>query len=240
MKKPRSSHLLVALLATVLFATAPAARSQGILGIGGSGIIGLPDTTHFGDTIPSMGVWLKNEGFLIYTAGLVTFLADPNNAGSPINIGLLNLTGLLLLPGDSVMVSMDPFIVTPQNSNTGSNIMVIWPTTPGSQPGDSGIGGYYVDAPMLAEQQQPPAAALQLAVDPEGGQAKVYIRQADLVGGSLRLVDLQGSQLQQVVVDQPEIVLSMRGLAAGIYLIDWVDPLGQRTAIKFVWAPPSH
>lgn len=145
MKMKTTRYTILMLL--VLLGTLTSARAQGILGIGTSGISGLPDTTHFGDTIRNMQVWVVNRGNTIVSGLTVQLLASPNLTGNPLQIGTLDLTLGLLQPGDSASVPLDYFVVSPSNSNNGSNVMVIWPTAPGTTPGDSAHQDYWVDGP---------------------------------------------------------------------------------------------
>lgn len=180
--------VLVLALFAMLGLSSPA---QSVLGIGSPGIIGLPDTTHFGDTINGMSVWVVNRGALPVANLLVTLNGLTSTLSNPIQLGTLDLTGGILAPGDSTEVPLDYFVVSPQNSNNGANIMVIWPTAPGSSTGDSTDGPYWVDGTTLVQPSvgreevrvYPNPATEHLNLDlPAGMDGKVEVILTDLEG----------------------------------------------------------
>lgn len=235
MKNSLRVQILAVFLVIAILSPAAKVRAQGILGIGSLGIIGLPDTTHYGDTIEGMGVWLQNQGLIPYTASFVTFLADPNNLGLATTIGTLNLPGLLMLPGDSVFVPLDAYVVSPQNSNSGSNIMVIWPTSIGTQPGDSAHGDYFVDSPTIVDDPRPVASSMQVYVSPDHGSLQVVFSDDQRAEGELRVVDLQGRQLHSQTVTQKIVVVDVQQWPAGMYILQWMGNMGQPASVKFLW-----
>lgn len=200
--------------------------AQTVLGLGSPGIIGLPDTTHFGDTLTGMSVWVVNRGLLPVANLLVTLNGLTSTLSNPVQLGTLDLTGGILVPGDSTQVPLDYFVVSPQNSNNGANIMVIWPTAPGSSTGDTTEGPYWVDgttyirpaASRQAVHVYPNPATEQLHLDlPSGMDCKVELILTDLQGREVlhaqvspgRTLDLPacttGLLMYQVLMDGQQV-----------------------------------
>lgn len=208
---------LLKLLPFALFAVMGlSSPAQTVLGIGSPGIVGLPDTTHFGDTLSGMSVWVVNRGILPVANLLVTLNGLTTTLSNPVQLGTLDLTAGILAPGDSTQVPLDYFVVSPQNSNNGANIMVIWPTAPGSSTGDSTDGPYWVDGttyvnPAAGRQEvhlYPNPATEQLHLDlPSGMEGKV----------ELILTDLQGRQVLRADVT-PGHTLDLPSCASGLLI----------------------
>lgn len=137
--------------------------------MGALGIQGLPDTTHFGDTIRNMHVWVVNTGNSAVSGLVVQVMAAPNLTGNPFSIGTLDLTLGLMQPGDSAEVPLDYFVVSPQNSNNGSNVMVIWPTAPGTPPQDTAHGDYWVEPITATQPRQSAEASISIYPNPTVG-----------------------------------------------------------------------
>lgn len=205
-------YLGILVLAIGLLGSGHLASAQGLLGLGASGLTGLPDTTHFGDTIKNMQVWIVNRGILPLSNVLVDVLASPNQ-GLPIQLGQLDLTLGLLAPGDSVQVPLDDYTVTTQNSNSGSNVILIWPTAPGTQPEDSAGGTYWVDAITGTVEAQ--AKKIQLYPNPGNG---IFHFQAPfpLVGCLMEVYACDGKMVSQGHLNSTGI-LDLSGLQEGLY-----------------------
>jgi hypothetical protein len=193
-------------------------RAQTILGMGGSGIIGLPDTARYGDTISGMQAWVVNHSSFSISGMNIGLMALPNLLGNPFQLGSINLGPLSVAPGDSILVNLDYFVVTPQNSNTGSNIMVVWPTAPGATPSDSTEQEYYVDgttgiADGLAARQQ--AAAIY--PNPSAGHPYLWVQSPQVTAADIVLLDATGRLVYQAQ-RQPMEVLDLHHLPSGFYL----------------------
>lgn len=210
------SVLLKSVLVAMLGLSGAAAPAQSILGMGSSGVIGLPDTTHYGDTISGMSVWVVNRGLLPVAGLLVTLNGLTNTLSNPIQLGTLDLTLGLLAAGDSTQVPLDYFVVTPQNSNNGANIMVIWPTAPGSSTGDSTDGPYWVDGSTFLH---PAARSQEVRVYPNPATDELHLDLPSDLGESIELVltDLQGREVLHARVS-PGHKINLPSFPGGILL----------------------
>jgi hypothetical protein len=142
---------MLLVLVTICGGLLPLAPAQGLLGLGSAGLAGLPDTARYGDTFQNLHVWVVNRGILPLTNVLVQIMAAPNQ-GPAVQLGTLDLTLGILNPGDSMQVPMDDYTVTPQNSAQGSNVIVVWPIAPGTQPEDSATDDYWVEEVLSVQE----------------------------------------------------------------------------------------
>lgn len=198
--------------------SAPLAKAQGILGIGSSGISGLPTTAQFGDTLNNLGLYLVNRGNIPVGSLFVNLVSQTNQSGSPFTIGTLDLTGGILQPGDSTYVPLDAFVVTPQNSNSGSNVMVIWPTAPGTQPGDSATGEYEVDGPTAISSSVIEDEEIAIWPNPSNGQFQLLTTNSSLKACSLVIYDQTGRIILQSKFESG-LSIQLPQRKAGIYFL---------------------
>ena len=192
------------------------AQSQNSLGIGKSGISGLPDTTHYGDTIRNMRLFVVNRGNNIVAGTIVQLQAAPNFAINPFLIGTLDLFQVPLSPGDSIEVPLDYFVVTPQNSNNGSNIMVIWPTAPGTTPSDSAEQGYYVDEVAARSSSDSQPLQWTLFPNPSQGELRFMLRGATVPSPELVVYNAIGNEVYRGLVREMQPI-DLRSLPNGSY-----------------------
>lgn len=189
------------------------AKSQGLLSLGASGLTGFPDTTYFGDTIENLQVWVVNRGILPLTNVLVQVLGS-SNQGLPIQLGTLDLTLGILAPGDSMQVPMDDYTVSTQNSSPGSNVVVVWPTAPGTEPEDSAVGGYYIDPLTSIAGRQTPQA---VTVYPNPGTGILHFQgDAMLAGCLVKVHAVDGVAVAHHRLGAAQ-TLDLTGLPSGMY-----------------------
>jgi len=193
--------------------------AQGVLGIGSSGVIGLPDTTYYGDTLDNMSVWLVNQGPSLVTGILVELQAAPNLLGVPIPIGSLDLLLTILGPGDSISVPLDYFVVSPQNSNNGSNIMVIWPTAPGITPGDSTDDTYWVGGATGISGNAAPEPAISFFPNPSKGLFQVQLPAQVGHHAEISVFQVDGKLLEQRTIETFDF-LDLSHLQDGLYFYE--------------------
>jgi len=195
---------------------------QGILGFGVAGISGLPANVNYGDTLKTMGVWLVNQGVLPVSNVLVSLVADPNNAGSPFQIGTIDLTGGILQPGDSTYVPLDYFVVTPQNSNQGSNIMVIWPTAVGGQPNDSVQAPYNVGGTTAAATPLPMQSDITVWPNPVNETLNMRVEGYIKPYTYFQIVDMRGFAVYRAPLAATQTVETFN-LVPGTYFLVVLD-----------------
>jgi len=122
-----------------------------------------------------------------------------------------------LAPGDSVQVPLDDYTVTPQNSGGGSNVIVIWPTAPGTQPEDSAGGTYWVDEIVGLNEILPPSQSSSLYPNP--GSGIFQIRKSPdmpLEGSTLRVYQPNGQFVTSREINLAG-VLDLNELPEGLY-----------------------
>lgn len=142
----------ILVLATVCWGLFPLVHSQGLIGLGTTGLTGVPDTARIGDTFQNLQVWVVNRGILPLSNVIVQIMAAPQQ-GPQLQLGTLDLTLGILNPGDSLQVPMNDYTVTPQNSSQGgSNVIVVWPMAPGTQPEDSARDEYWVEEALSVQE----------------------------------------------------------------------------------------
>lgn len=206
-------------LSLLLLIGVQAGRVQGqiLLSLVDQGIVGFPDTVHYGDTIKNLAVKVTNNGILPLVTTLIDVDAFFQNTGLVSTLASINLPLGLIGPGDTVEVPLDPVIITPQNSSQGANIMVIWPESPGT-PRDSTSETYYVD-PTTAT--TPRLASLGIRIYPQPAADILYFDQgpADTRQLRLRIYDIQGRQLS--AYDHLPTSVSTLGWNPGIYFVQF-------------------
>jgi hypothetical protein len=208
-------HLKTMVLGILAIMFSQHISAQGLLGIGASSLTGLPDTARYGDTLRNINVWVVNRSVIPLTGILVQIMASPNQ-DTPFQLGLLDLTqGLLIAPGDSVQVPMDDYTVSPQNSNGGSNVIVIWPTAPGTQPDDSAGGTYWVEE-SLAAADLASATSLLPYPNPGSGVFRLKHTQESLEGGTVRLYQSSGQLVAMRSLDASGL-LDFTDMPEGLY-----------------------
>lgn len=215
----------------LLYATNVSAQST--LSIGTGGVLGLPDTVAFGDTVQGMSVFVINDGPLPVAGVLLDIIADPNNAGAPFNLGNLMIpTVSPLNPGDSVVVPLDMFIVTPSNSNQGSNVMVVWPSTPATQPGDTAETGYYVDPISSIAEGPQQRLDLQVYPNPTADMLRIRLNDPAVRIREVQIADAVG-RLVYRASGLPESI-SLDRFPAGTYLVRFEVEGGRREARRII------
>ena len=214
------------LLLSLFCLSAFSIQAQGLLGIGSTGITGFPATSQFGDTIQNLGLWVVNKGLTPVANLNIAFLSQTNSTGTPFQIGDLDLTSGVIQPGDSLYVPLDYFIVTPQNSNQGSNVMVIWPTSPGTTPSDSAETDYEVDGATAAvDAGDSYVNPIQIWPNPCSGSLNLHTDQANLKGSRVRISDIQGRLITEVPL-QFDHVFDFTKTGPGIFLLQIEKPNG--------------
>jgi hypothetical protein len=210
-------HLKTLLLGIGMTIAVQQTSAQGLLGIGASSLTGLPDTARYGDTIRDMKVWVVNRGVLPLTNVLVQIMASPNQ-DAPFLLGVLDLTqGLLIAPGDSVQVPMDDYTVSPQNSNGGSNVIVIWPTAPGTQPDDSAGGSYWVEEITAMDENLSSSHSAMLYPNPGSGIFYLKLAGETWEDGVVQLYHPNGQLVAMRSVNHGGM-LDVNDLPEGLYL----------------------
>jgi hypothetical protein len=223
--------IILACLATTFFA--PRTQAQSILSIAGTEIIGMPDTVQFGDTLNNLSVWVRNDGTLPTPNLTISVNSLINGTVLGGIVGTLNLAGALL-PGDSVVVPLDAFIISPQNSGNGANLVVVWPDSPGSDDGDSLEDGYYVEETatavqeMFGQEDEDPA----FVIYPNPARDQISLKFPRPVAGEVRVYDLQGRLLFRN--DARNSVIDLRLLSPGTYILELNETKGTATRKRFV------
>ncbi len=209
----------ISLLSLLLLLGAQVGQVKGqiLLSLVDQGVVGFPDTVHYGDTIKNLAVKVTNNGILPLVTTLIDVDAFFQNTGLVSTLASVSLPLGLIGPGDTVEVPLDPVIITPQNSSQGANIMVIWPESPGT-PRDSTSETYYVD-PTTAT--TPRLALNGIGVYPQPAADMIYFDpgQTGLQPLRLRIYDIQGRQLS--AYDHLPTSVSTMGWNPGIYFVQF-------------------
>lgn len=217
------AFLLLCLLGFSSFAT----QAQGLLGIGATGISGFPATSQFGDTIQNLSVWLVNKGVTPIGSLSVALISQTNSTGLPFQLGTLDLTAGIIQPGDSTQVPLDYFVVTPQNSNQGSNIMVIWPTAPGTTPSDSAETDYEVDGPTeISAALDSFSDQMQIWPNPTNGILHLHVDQIKLKNSKVSVYDAFGKQIFESPLQYDQII-DLNRYPSGVYTLKVVAADGK-------------
>lgn len=192
-------------------------KGQILLSLVDQGIVGFPDTVHYGDTIKNLAVKVTNNGILPLTTALIDIDAFFQNTGVVGTLASFSLPLGLIGPGDTVEVPLDPVVITPQNSSQGANIMVIWPESPGT-PRDSTSESYYVD-PITATQASPASSHIRIYPQPASDVIYFDAGQTGAQPMRLRIYDLQGRQVS--AHDHLPTSISTSGWTPGIYFVQF-------------------
>lgn len=192
-------------------------KAQIFLHLVDQGIVGFPDTVQYGDTVKNLAVKVTNNGILPLTTLLISVDAFFQNTGATQTLGILSLPLNLLNPGDTVLIPLSPFVVTPQNSSQGANIMVIWPDSPGT-PRDSTTEDYWVGpaATSIASAE----GLTGIRIYPQPTKNYILFDRGSIIrtqSVSLHVHDLQG-QLIHFSEHLPSR-LSVEGWPPGLYLL---------------------
>lgn len=221
------------LLASAFLLLASLGFGQSILRISPAGISGLPDTVRYGDTLKNMAVTVLNDGPLP-VAGQLLDVQSQFNGGLVASLGnLLIPTATPLLPGDSLVVPLDAFVVSPQNSNNGSNIVVVWPASPTTQPGDSAEDTYYVDDVVAIQEAEYRNLGLTVYPNPASDQISVTVNGMSPSPMAIELRTIEGKLVYaQQSISNHQIDLSQ--LPVGMYLLRVTDPKGHSNTQKIL------
>lgn len=231
--KLRTYLYAVLLLSGISWSALPA-QLTGVK-IVGNEIAGLPDTVNYGDTLKNLSVDLTNTGTLPLVSQLIGVTGQTNGTGLPFLLGSLNIPLTLPFnPGDTITVPLDHFVVSPQRSRQGSNVIVVWPTGDGVQPEDTLEDTYYVNDTTVSASDPAAFAALGLELYPNPVDDRLFIRMT----GDQRpwkeasILDLSGRPVfrQQGFGDG----IPVSGLAEGLYILRIVDDRGRAGTARFI------
>lgn len=110
-----------------------------------TGIVGLPDSANMGDTL-NLSYKVINKGPLplVNTPILSWMSVNGNLIATPVDSSFVSNFAV----GDTIVVPINSFIVSPQNNNNGgANVVVVWPTAPGGNTDDTLRDTMHVDQP---------------------------------------------------------------------------------------------
>lgn len=197
-------------------------RSQILLGIGApqQGVSGLADTVSYGDTA-SLSYWVKNESPVNLSPLLISTQMQINNGVSFV-AGTFNLSNILL-PGDSVLITIPNFIFDKPSQQGGTNVIVMWPTGVGTQPKDSLRDSTYIrdTTTSIRRSQSYPEAKIW----PNPVRQHLNYPQYPPFWGlqTIQIYDRFGQQVQEInPVNNPDRRISITEQAEGIYFIRFV------------------
>jgi hypothetical protein len=176
-----------------------------------------------------MSVWVRNDGNLPTSNLLITVNSLINGINQGQILGSLNMASSLL-PGDSVVIPLNSFFVSTQNSNNGANVVVVWPASPGSEQGDSLEDDYYVDGTVSIFGPYDKVPGFEIYPSPAKDVLNLKFNRP--VVGILRLYDLHGKVLYEGETNQYQIDLKM--FAAVSYILEVEENSGPITRKRFI------
>lgn len=229
--KTRYNYLIVLLFAWMSFAPL-ASKGQFLLGLADQEIVGFPDTVRFGDTIQGLTARVKNKGILPLVGTLVN--VNVLFQGGLVQGVLGTLTSpLLFLPGDVMNIPLNPWVVNTQNSRSGANIMVIWPSAVVA-PGEPTEQPYYVrDNGSRVSITEPYSASLDVYPNPV--QDILYVSLPEELRGTETISSLFNLMGEEVLRKQGNIEqLHVADLPRGIYILKVSAPNGYAATQKVV------
>lgn len=227
MKKIVLKYLFVLILATAAcFPTK--AQLLPKLSIGAQGLINWPDTAQMGDTI-DFSYYLVNKGLSVLTNTLVETRIRVNNTTltTPIASNLLNILNI----GDSIQISVNDYIFTPQNHNTGGNAVVIWPGAPNTSPPDTVRDEVYLLEPVNTRR---PKTIRTVTAYPNPAQDWLNLDWTTSPAQKLhgRILNYQGQILFEGIIPQYRVPVDW--LKPGPYILEIRQKGRPATIIKFI------
>ena len=217
-----------------LFLLATSSQSlQAQLRIDPGSIANLPDTVQFGDTLNNLSVNVVNDGLLPVANLLLEIKGGVNSLSNIITFGDTLLAGPVVInPGDSITIPLDQFIVSPQNSNNGSNVIIVWPATP-NESGDTIEDEYEVEE-TTTSLFEALAARAELKIWPNPVQDELHYSTGDPATPirEIRVMDLQGRII--MAFDGSPRSVNTSSLITGMYLVEAVDRKGRRYTKRFM------
>ena len=216
----------------LLLASSPQ-NLQAQLRIDPGSIANLPDTVQFGDTLNNLSVQVVNDGLLPVANLLLEIRGGTNSLTNITTLGDTLLSGPVVInPGDSITIPLDQFIVSPQNSNNGSNVIIVWPATP-NENGDTIEDEYEVEE-TTTSLFEALATRSELQIWPNPVKDELHFSTGDPATAirEIRVMDLQG-RIVLAPSGSPR-ALNTSALMPGMYLIEAEDRKGQRYSKRFM------
>lgn len=220
---------IIALICLAAIWMVPRSYAQPVLSVAGTEVIGMPDTVQYGDSLKNMAVWVRNDGNLPTSNLLITVNSLINGTSQGQILGTLTMASGLL-PGDSVVIPLNSFFVSPQNSNNGANVVVVWPASPGSEQGDSLEDEYYVDGvtALVGAMEEEPL----ISIYPNPAKDFLLLKTLRPIDGALRIFNMHGQVLYEGDTSQNRIDLKL--LTPGSYILEIEEHDGPAIRKRFI------
>ena len=201
------------LLALLAVAPLQQSKAQNVLGIGGAGLIGMPDTARIGDTI-SFSYFVVNNGVLPTVGPIYSYQAVNGNVIAGFLDGLLTLP---INPGDSAQMIINQYIFTNQTHGQGggTTMLTIWPG-PGTQ--DSATKEIFLLPELNSREEALPRLTMKIYPNPAKDQLHLSYAEAGNRVESISVFDMQGREV--IHANENRDSLNVNGFNSGLYIIE--------------------
>jgi hypothetical protein len=185
--------------------------AQAVLGIGKTGVDGIPDSIVFGKVIRA-NYYIKNIGNQPYTGPLFTNWKTTKTTREKVDTTKVNNFS----PGDSVLIDFN--LESSQVAfNNGSNIIVIWPTGTSIPTADSAFKPIYITNVSGIYENKNELVRVSIFPNPANNLLNIDVAQESIGIQSVNIANIEGRVILSVTNNfkNPDV----SDLSPGVYFI---------------------